>query len=519
MDTERQSPLAGFDHDDLSLPAPENDELIEESSLSEDPPVYGYPVGASSSAAGDTTLDHDPVLQEADAQGSGEGDTQENEAPVQASSSEDAALDYQIGTWAMLSPDMNPEQARLLEEDIERNGVAVPVDVLDGEVLDGRHREAARRRTGRPPRYNFLPDDTVVVSHLLSRNALRGHHDENERAIYAFKLWRHQFIVAGMEPGASSANLRNFRSQEEIARLLHVSPRSVSSVASVLGPSSTACSALQEAVERRQLKASDAARVLNKPADIQRRAVAEVVSGNARTVLAAAGTVEREISHMGDSCKGRTASPDAANITITLYQATVSQMHGRVARGSVDAIVTFPSSDPGLHGRLEELAGFAAHALKPEGVMAVLTSGVHLPSVIESLKHPELKWLVEFDYRPPAPSRSGPSLNLTIRRWPVLIYGRFRHRLQGGDDVIEVPGSEDSASNAKSGRRLDVGMAMIMERLTQPGQLVCDPLMLDRSDTALAAWSTGHAFIGATESASSLVRIRARLSRQGVPFE
>ena len=150
-------------------------------------------------------------------------------------------------------------------------------------------------------------------------------------------------------------------------------------------------------------------------------------------------------------------------------------MSALIARASVDAIVTFPSTDPRLHDRLEELADFAAHALKPEGVMAVLTSGVHLPSVVERLNHPELKWQVEFDYRPPAPSLYGRPLNLPLRRFPLLVYGRRRYRLQRGDDVIEVPGTEDGASDSNGVRRLDVGLAMIIERLTQPGNLVCDP--------------------------------------------
>ena len=315
MDAEQQLLLSGYDPVDLSSPAPESDELIDENPLSEGPPEGETPAGASTPADGDFSIGHGEILQEADSPGPREGDTGGSGPPVQASSGDESALEYQISSWAMLSPDMDPEQARLLEEDIERKGVAVPVDELDGEVLDGRHRESARRKTGRPPRYNFLPEDTDVLSHLLSRNGLRGRHDENERAIYAFKLWQHQFIAAGIEPGTGSANLRNFKSQEEIARFLHVSPRSVSSVASVLGPRSTACPELRDAVETGLVKASGAQRVLNKPAEIQRLAVAEVVGGQSRTVLSAASMVEREISLKGSRATGewcpstRTAAP------------------------------------------------------------------------------------------------------------------------------------------------------------------------------------------------------------------
>ena len=518
MSAEQQSLLEGLEPDVFSQTDPESDGLAKENTAPERPPDPADPTGASASTAGNTFLSHDQEPQKGDDLSVSEEDSDESDPSVQTPSSEDVSHEYPISSWAMLSPEKTVEQERQLDEYVERNGVIVPVDVLNGEVLDGRYRETARRKTGKPPNFNFLPDNTDVVSHLLSKNALRGHYDENDRAIYAYMLWQNQFVVAGIKPGTSSANLRNFKSQEDIARLLNVSARSVSSVASVLGPRSTACTALQEAVKKRQIKASDAQRVLNKPASIQHNAVAMVARGDAKTVLAAARMVEGEKSHKEASSNRRVVSLNAADGSITLHQAAVFQMTRKVAEGSVDAIIMFPSPDSSMFGCFVDLAAFAAHALKPDGVMAVLTSGLQLPFVIERLTHPDLHWVAEFDYRPPTPSRSGPPLNLTLRRSPVLIYGRSRYQLRGGDDVIEVSTSEDGASGTSGGRRLDVGMAMIVERLTLPGQLVCDPLMLTRSASALAAWSTGRAFIGATATSGNLTRIKAGLSREGVPF-
>ena len=519
MSSERQSSFRGLDPDGLPQPVPESDGAIEESSASEDPPASAYSVGGPSSTVGNTALDHGQALHGPNAQGAAEEDTDESEPPVPAPLSEDSVGEYPISSWALLSPEMPEELTRLFEEDVERNGVRVPVDVLNGEIIDGRHREAARRKTGRPPNYHFLPDDTDVVSHLVSRNGLRGHHDENERAIYAFALWKQQFLAAGLEPGKGSANLRNLQSQEQIARLLNVSPRSVSSVASVLGPRSTAISVLKDAVEKRQIKASDAQRVLTRPAKVQRQAVDKAVGGGARTVLAAARMVEQENSRREALRKKRSASSESLEPSITIFQAAVSEMTGRVPQESVDAIISFPSPNPSLHGLFEELAAFAAHALRPAGVMAVLTSGLQLPSVIQRLSHPDLKWVAEFDYRPPKPSQSGPPLSLTLKRWPLLIYGKRRYHLQGGDDVIDVSGYEGLTYENTGGQRLEDGIAMIMDRLTVPGQLVCDPIMLGRSDSAIAAWITGRGFIGATDAAGNLSRIRAGLSSEGVPFQ
>ena len=57
-------------------------------------------------------------------------------------------------------------------------------------------------------------------------------------------------------------------------------------------------------------------------------------------------------------------------------------------------------------------------------------------------------------------------------------------------------------------------MALIVQRLARPGPLVCDPVLLDRSSTALAARKHGCLFTGATKEQSSLDRIRHRLAQE-----
>ena len=54
---------------------------------------------------------------------------------------------------------------------------------------------------------------------------------------------------------------------------------------------------------------------------------------------------------------------------------------------------------------------------------------------------------------------------------------------------------------------------MIVERFARPGQVVCDPVLLDRSSIALAARRHGCIFIGAGTDQSCINRIRDRLAR------
>ena len=147
--------------------------------------------------------------------------------------------------------------------------------------------------------------------------------------------------------------------------------------------------------------------------------------------------------------------------------------------------------------------------------MAVLTPAIHLVSVIGRLQHPELQWVLEFDYRLPNPINSGPPHREVLRRMPLLISGKAEFRLRGGDDVIEVPLHESSDGGIRRNNQHEVGMALIMEWLTQPGGTVCDPLMFDRSHCAVEAWQTGRYFIGATDCEASLIRIQNSLVRLG----
>ena len=130
--------------------------------------------------------------------------------------------------------------------------------------------------------------------------------------------------------------------------------------------------------------------------------------------------------------------------------------------------------------------------------------------MLERLDHPDLRWVGEFDLRfhgPPA--RSGRPHWVNLHRRPLFIYGKPAFGLNEGDDLIEVP----SPAELPRGRdRNEAAMGLLLERFVRPGQVVCDPVMLDRSGTALAARERGCSFIGADRTLGCLDRIRKRLA-------
>jgi ParB-like chromosome segregation protein Spo0J len=131
-----------------------------------------------------------------------------------------------------------------LVADIKANGLRDRIVLHEGSILDGRNRYRACIEAGlfKPSskssdhiedRKHFisLPSNMDAVSFVVSKNILRRHLDEGQRAAAAAQL-------ANMRQGERtdcehSANLRKV-SQADAARLLNVSERSVTDAAKVL---------------------------------------------------------------------------------------------------------------------------------------------------------------------------------------------------------------------------------------------------------------------------------------------
>ncbi len=145
----------------------------------------------------------------------------------------------------------------------------------------------------------------------------------------------------------------------------------------------------------------------------------------------------------------------------------------------------------------------------------VLASAEHLPESLEKLRHTELLWVCELDLVfDECWARLRERHRLELLRRPLLVYGKSHFRLNGGNDVVRVPRTEETPTQA---RQLMVGMRLIIERFTQPGQVVCDPITMGRDTVAFAALGAGRRFTGAGEDQAAMDRIRHRVKGAGLP--
>ena len=351
----------------------------------------------------------------------------------------------------------------------------------------------------------------------------RRHLDASQRAVIAYKLsaWskpggdrRSEAYREGVD---QSAILPDGFSQEQSAKLMNVSPRSVRQAGKVISEDSPAVPALRHAVEaagERRVAVSDAAKIVDQPAEVQEQALDRVLRGASKNIFSAVRQIQSEAMEAADAQALESNLVKPIDETITLHRSAVSDLSGLVDPTSVDAIITNPPNTPQDLPVFSDLAAFAAHALKADGVLVVMNNGLQLPDVLEHLKHPDLKWVFEYDFQHQGvPVDVGTSPRVTLRRRSLLIYGKRGFRLSGGDNLVALQTSDELSLGQLQRRLFDEAMALIVERFVRPGQVVCDPILLDRASTALAARKHGCCFIGADTNDVNLDRIRRSLTR------
>lgn len=162
--------------------------------------------------------------------------------------------------------------------------------------------------------------------------------------------------------------------------------------------------------------------------------------------------------------------------------------------GSLDAIVTDPPYPEEFLPLFDDMGEVAAKLLKPGGICAVMIGQSYLPQIVEMLgKHLTYHWTLA--YLTPG----GQAVQLWQRKvntfWkPVLLYVNGEYT---GDWLGDVTKSDvnDNDKNHHYWGQSESGMVDLVNRLTKPGQLVCDPF-LGGGTTAVVCHGLGRRFIG-----------------------
>lgn len=143
---------------------------------------------------------------------------------------------------------MRPREYAELTEDIQQNGIAVPLDIVGNLVLDGRHRLQIAKSIGlsEVPVRHILLNEELPLTYILRMAVLRRHLNDDQRAALA-ALWKRECArrpgrpsrkdhdaVEDFElmPAADAPNLFNVprRKVDEATYLLHHAPERLEAV-------------------------------------------------------------------------------------------------------------------------------------------------------------------------------------------------------------------------------------------------------------------------------------------------
>lgn len=181
--------------------------------------------------------------------------------------------------------------------------------------------------------------------------------------------------------------------------------------------------------------------------------------------------------------------------------------------GTVDAIITDPPyvsewfeteehADPGF-------AATAAELLKPAGILVAMMGQWPLRRFMALLdQHLQYRWMGAY-------IAQGPRTSVNVSRvksgWkPLLIYNRTDAAKHTWilDDVF----TSDAPSKAHHHwGQSEAGFANIIDRLTKPGDLICDPF-LGGGTASIVCRDLGRSFVGCDIDPQAIETTRARLS-------
>jgi len=418
-------------------------------------------------------------------------------------------------------PLMTDVELEALAADISTNGCRVPVSICDDLLLDGRNRALACERAGVPVPWETVPvvdarDASLAVTSL---NLQRRHMDDSQRALAAAKLAN---LGAGRPPAADTAEPAaeadetagsgkgrlerpngetapiGAVSQEAAAELMKVSRRSTQRAAAIKNDPD-----LAPAVERGQVTVADAYQVRDEPAEVKRRAVETVEAGEASTLAGAVKRIKQEDAQEQVIAEATNTSPAP-----DLLAAPIGELEAEVEPGSVDIIATMPPTARGAVGGgvYGELGRFAAHALRPGGVLLARAASAHLPKVLQQLAVEGLqyRWIVAC-YEPDGRTRiHGRKVTTSWRPW--LVYTR------SGERPDRHSADYFAAADAEPAKTATAIEAMV-RAWAAPGWALFDPFC--GSGTVLVAGRRAGLDIGGADAAPGNVA----LARQALEHE
>lgn len=367
-------------------------------------------------------------------------------------------------------PPLSAEEYSALETSILSRGCRVPLDVWNGVLVDGHNRFkicTGHKKPFKTKSIEFADRDEAMdwidANQLARRNLSKDQRDMLIARLYERNMKR---VTNPNGIGGKSGKI------DEVHSELHQS--TAQQIATQVGVSE-----------------STVKRAVKKVQTIKKNPVA------AKAVSSGKMTISKAVKEIRKQEEIQRLTESQVNITEEAKQSLASILDIRVctcrelfASGiKPDAVITDPPYPEEFLPVFSELAEACAGADVP--LVAVMSGQSYLPEVYQRLcQHLTYRWTLA--YMTPggqAVQQWQAKVNTTWK--PVLLFGQAMEWF--GD--VSVSKTNDNDKRFHGWGQSESGIADLVNRLTQPGQLICDPF-LGGGTTAVVALALGRKFVG-----------------------
>jgi hypothetical protein len=383
-------------------------------------------------------------------------------------------------------PLMSKAELERLAADIKTQGLLQPITTYEGKILDGKSRYAACRLAGVEPAFRpFSGSDPIafVVSANLQRRYLTpsqmGPVGAEVKKLYVQQAKERQreagrrFGQGKVPEKIQEAIAERSEAAEKAANLVGVNPHYIYDAERIAAKSPE----LYDRVKAGKITIPNALQQLKEQAD--RDALVA-----ARKRVTAARRQELE-----SVCE--------------LHVCSCAELFARGIHP--DAVITDPPYGKKFLPVYTELAKACAKAQVP--LVAVMVGHSFLPEVLQRLcEHLTYRWTLAY-LMPGNQAAQVWAARINTFWKPVILFGKASRWL-GRDVAVSKPNGRDKRFHCWG--QSESGMVDLVSRLTEPGQLVCDPL-LGGGTTAVVSLALGRRFVGCDIDAACVKMTRRRV--------
>ena len=400
-------------------------------------------------------------------------------------------------------PELTPEEYEELKADIAERGVMIPIEYDElGNVLDGYHRLKICEELG-------IKDFPRVI---------RAGMTEAEKLTHARKLnIARRHLTQGQKRVLIGDNLKAnpAKSDRQHAQELGVDHKTVGAVREKLESGG-------EIPHQSQMIGSDGKEYPRHVVSVRRPVVSvfnptkreeramkkpEVVERMQEDGISPLVASMKVLSEAKAERKAYELSKEMPEDVCRLFVADIRDGLKEIEDDSVDFLITDPPYPREYIPLYEDLSLVASRVLKPGGSLIVMIGQSYMPEVIELLgRYMSYYWVMPYL----TPGGGAPLLyqKRVNTFWkPVLWYVKGEYKGDYISDVLKSP--ERDKSLHEWGQSLG-GFLDIVERLTNPGDVILDPF-LGGGTTGAAAVSMGRKFIGVDIESKNVEISRERI--------